>query len=312
MWAQAYTSAPGTAAGSTTEPGLGADHARRAQVRRGSDRGGELPGELPEPGVRAAPVINENSGHVPEQRGPAVAQHHLVAVGQPNSSVSPARTAPTRFLTGAWRWEVPSSAVPLAARCCTDWGRTLAGPSRIGRRRGAGQREWRLVTTADCATLETDRVHDLSAERVDYLGDHLLESDGAGRAVMLFEAWLADAFAARDQGLLAEPTAMVVATCDGGRPSARTVLLKSVSRRRASSSSPTTTRARAPRSRPTPAVALHFGWYALHRQVRVEGTAAPGQPGGVGGLLPRPGRGARSSAPGPRRSQPGRRGSWPI
>ncbi len=116
-------------------------------------------------------------------------------------------------------------------------------------------------------------MRDLSAERVDYAGGQLLEGAVPAEPVTLFEIWLADAFVARDQGLLAEPTAMVLATCDAGRPSARTVLLKSVSDAGfvfyTNYSSHKGAQIAA-----NPAVALHFGWYALQRQVRVEGVAA--------------------------------------
>jgi pyridoxamine 5'-phosphate oxidase len=115
-------------------------------------------------------------------------------------------------------------------------------------------------------------VRDLSAERVDYIGGQLLEDAVPDEPVTLFEIWLADAFLARDQGRLAEPTAMVLATSDSGRPSARTVLLKSVSAAGfvfyTNYSSHKGAQIAA-----NPAVALHFGWYALHRQVRVEGVA---------------------------------------
>ena len=109
---------------------------------------------------------------------------------------------------------------------------------------------------------------------MDYLGDHLLESAAPADPFELFERWLADAFAARDQGLLAEPTAMVVATCADGRPSARTVLLKGVSAGGFTFFTNYDSRKGAEIA-DNPAVALHFGWYAVHRQVRIEGTAAP-------------------------------------
>jgi len=117
-------------------------------------------------------------------------------------------------------------------------------------------------------------VHDLATERVDYTAPHLLETDVPDTPVPLFEAWLDDAIAARDHGRLAEPNAMVVATSVGNRPHARTVLLKSVSAdgftffTNYASHKGTEIGANA-------AVALHFGWYALQRQVRVEGSAAP-------------------------------------
>ena len=115
-------------------------------------------------------------------------------------------------------------------------------------------------------------MRDLSAERVDYTGVQLLETAVPDQPVTLFETWLADALLARDQGQLAEPTAMVLATCNGGRPSARTVLLKSVSAAGFVFFTNYSSRKGAEIAA-NPAVALHFGWYALHRQVRVEGVA---------------------------------------
>ena len=112
---------------------------------------------------------------------------------------------------------------------------------------------------------------DLSAERIDYRSEHLLESAVPHDPYVLFDHWLVDAFAAQQRGVLPEPTAMVVATVgDGGRPSARTVLLKEVtaggfvfytnyhSRKGGELTA-------------HPYAALHFGWYPLQRQVRVEG-----------------------------------------
>jgi len=90
---------------------------------------------------------------------------------------------------------------------------------------------------------------------------------------VLFEAWLADAFAAQDRGQLTEPTAMVVATADGGRPSARTVLLKGVSAEGFVFFTNYDSR-KGLEIDHRAEVALHFGWYPLHRQVRVEGSAA--------------------------------------
>lgn len=113
---------------------------------------------------------------------------------------------------------------------------------------------------------------DLPAERVEYDGAHLLEGSVPDDPYALFEVWLREAFEAKERGLLPEPTAMVVATTVGGRPSARTVLLKGFdtdgfvfftnydSRKGAELAA-------------NPEVALHFGWYPLQRQVRIEGTA---------------------------------------
>jgi pyridoxamine 5'-phosphate oxidase len=115
---------------------------------------------------------------------------------------------------------------------------------------------------------------DLAAERTDYRGDHLLESAAPADPFELFDRWLGDAFVARDQGLLAEPTAMVLATSADGRPSARTVLLKGVSEGGFTFFTNFDSRKGAEIAG-NPAVALVFGWYALHRQVRIEGIAAP-------------------------------------
>jgi pyridoxamine 5'-phosphate oxidase len=113
---------------------------------------------------------------------------------------------------------------------------------------------------------------DLSGERVDYVGDHLLESAVPAEPYALFRRWLDEAFAARDRGELAEPTAMVVATCVAGRPRARTVLLKELTTDGFTFFTNYTS-AKGAELSADPAVALHFGWHAIQRQIRVEGTA---------------------------------------
>ena len=115
-------------------------------------------------------------------------------------------------------------------------------------------------------------MRDLFTERVDYLSDHLLEADLPADPFSLFDAWLTEAFAARDRGELAEPTAMVLATSADDRPSARTVLLKECTPEGFAFFTNYDSR-KARDLAADPAVALHFGWYALHRQVRVEGRA---------------------------------------
>jgi pyridoxamine 5'-phosphate oxidase len=117
-------------------------------------------------------------------------------------------------------------------------------------------------------------VHDLATERVDYTAPHLLETDVPATPLPLFEAWLADALRARDEGRLAEPNAMVVATSVADRPHARTVLLKSVSADGFTFFTNYTSH-KGTEIAANSSIALHFGWYALQRQVRVEGTAAP-------------------------------------
>jgi len=113
---------------------------------------------------------------------------------------------------------------------------------------------------------------DLYGERLDYAGDHLLEYNAPADPFVLFDAWLADAFLAKERGVLPEPTAMVVATCVDDQPSARTVLLKNVSNEGFTFFTNYNSRKGSELSR-NRRVALHFGWYPLHRQVRAEGTA---------------------------------------
>jgi pyridoxamine 5'-phosphate oxidase len=111
---------------------------------------------------------------------------------------------------------------------------------------------------------------DLAAERVDYTGEHLLESRVPADPYELFDAWLQDAFAAKDRGVLPEPTAMVLSTTSGERPSSRTVLLKE--RDPEGFVFYTNYGSRKSNELATsPYAALLFGWYPLHRQVRIEG-----------------------------------------
>jgi pyridoxamine 5'-phosphate oxidase len=115
-------------------------------------------------------------------------------------------------------------------------------------------------------------MQDLYGERTDYRSEHLLESNAPADPFVLFEAWLADAFLAKERGVLPEPTAMVVATAVEDQPSARTVLLKSASNESFTFFTNYNSRKGSELSR-NRRVALLFGWYPLHRQVRAEGTA---------------------------------------
>ena len=88
---------------------------------------------------------------------------------------------------------------------------------------------------------------------------------------MLFDVWLAEAFVAKERGVLPEPTAMVIATCVDDQPSTRTVLLKNVSDEGFTFTNYNSRKgSELSRNRH---VAVLFGWYPLHRQVRAEGTA---------------------------------------
>lgn len=121
----------------------------------------------------------------------------------------------------------------------------------------------------------------LSADRVDYARDHLLESEAPADPFVLFDAWLADAFAVRDElaavpGLagrvVLEPTAMTVSTIADGRPRSRTVLLKERTEQGfVFFSNHLSAKGRELAARPL--VALQFVWTPLQRQVRVEGEA---------------------------------------
>jgi pyridoxamine 5'-phosphate oxidase len=115
-------------------------------------------------------------------------------------------------------------------------------------------------------------MQDLYRERTAYEGEHLLESTAPADPFVLFDAWLADAFLAKERGVLPEPTAMVISTSVDDQPSARTVLLKSVSNGGFTFFTNYNSRKGGELSR-NRRVALLFGWYPLHRQVRAEGTA---------------------------------------
>lgn len=113
---------------------------------------------------------------------------------------------------------------------------------------------------------------DLPSERVEYDGAHLIEDDAPEDPYALFEVWLREAFAAKERGVLPEPTAMVVATAIEGRPGARTVLLKGFDSEGFVFFTNYDSRKGAELAA-NAQVALHFGWYALQRQIRIEGVA---------------------------------------
>jgi pyridoxamine 5'-phosphate oxidase len=109
---------------------------------------------------------------------------------------------------------------------------------------------------------------DLASLRAEYELGGLDEADLEPEPMAMFGRWFAEVRAAG----IGEPNAMVLATAAGGVPSSRTVLLKGVddgfvfftnhdSRKGAELAA-------------SPACSLLFGWYALQRQVRIEGTAA--------------------------------------
>jgi pyridoxamine 5'-phosphate oxidase len=114
----------------------------------------------------------------------------------------------------------------------------------------------------------TSRPPSLAGLRRSYAGEPLLESDVAADPIVQFTTWFQEAL---DAGL-PEPNAMVLATASaGGRPSARTVLLKGYDER--GFVFYTNYESRKGRDlAENPRASLLFPWHPIRRQVRVEGT----------------------------------------
>lgn len=110
-------------------------------------------------------------------------------------------------------------------------------------------------------------MEDLAAMRREYARTGLAESDLAAGWLGQLERWLADATSAG----LTEPNAMIVATADDGRPSARTVLLKGLDERGLVFFTNYTSR-KAREATANPHASLVFPWYPIGRQVVVCGS----------------------------------------
>lgn len=116
---------------------------------------------------------------------------------------------------------------------------------------------------------------DLAGQRVDYRLGGLAEADAPDAPYELFDRWYDDALAAGG-----EPNAMVLGTVSqAGAPSSRTVLLKGLDEHPAEGPDGfvfyTNQRSRKGRELAAePRCSLLFPWYALQRQVRVEGVAS--------------------------------------
>ena len=99
----------------------------------------------------------------------------------------------------------------------------------------------------------------------------LLEADLAADWTSQFARWFAEASAAG----LPEPNAMIVAAADaGGRPSARTVLLKAYDERGFVFFTNYTSR-KGTEALANPAASLVFPWFPMQRQVLVAGPVEP-------------------------------------
>ncbi|MDP3969167.1 MAG: pyridoxamine 5'-phosphate oxidase [Nocardioides sp.] len=131
------------------------------------------------------------------------------------------------------------------------------------------------MTTPDPGDL-TRRLQEL---REDYVRGGLEETAVADDPVVQLQRWLDEALVAGELGMV-EPNAMVLATVDAeGRPHARTVLLKGIDAPGADAGLVLYTNYASAKGRELAATGgrctLHLGWYALQRQVRVEGIADP-------------------------------------
>ncbi|WP_084964810.1 pyridoxamine 5'-phosphate oxidase [Thermoactinospora rubra] len=108
----------------------------------------------------------------------------------------------------------------------------------------------------------------LSGLRRSYEGEPLLESGMAPDPFTQFARWFQDALSAG----LPEPNAMIVATASaGGRPSARTVLLKGYDERGFVFYTNYDSRKGRDLAE-NPRACLVFPWHPIRRQVRVEGS----------------------------------------
>lgn len=115
---------------------------------------------------------------------------------------------------------------------------------------------------------------DPAAMRKRYRTTGITEEDLAAEPYAQFARWFADAVAATDSGVLAEPNAMVLSTADAdGLPGSRTVLLKAYDPRGFVFF--TNCRSRKGRAlEANPRASLLFPWHAIARQVVVGGDVA--------------------------------------
>jgi pyridoxamine 5'-phosphate oxidase len=108
---------------------------------------------------------------------------------------------------------------------------------------------------------------DLSRVRTEYGRRSLSESEVDADPIRQLTVWIDDAVAAKAK----EPNAMTLATCDGGRPSARVVLLKKIGAEGLLFCTNYQSR-KGTELAANPRAAAVFWWPEMERQVRVEGT----------------------------------------
>ena len=174
--------------------------------------------------------------------------------------------------------------------------------SRSGRRRGAGRRgssaRSRAADSATAAPLPAPRglpvlqdcqhAGPVPPNGIDYPGAHLLEPDVPADPYALFDALAGRCVRRpRTRGGCPSRRRWCWPPYDGGRPSARTVLLKEVDARGFVFFTNYDSR-KGTELAANPQVALHFGWYAAAAPGPRRGAAEPGAAGRVRGVLRHP------------------------
>lgn len=129
MWVKAYTSTPASAAGSGWVPG--SEETTVGSASHGASLAAFANFEENSPNVRCCDLLSISPCVATSQNAvePPFPRTTSYPSGSENSSRTPSRTVPTKFLTGAWRWEVPSRELPVAASASSASVRTLEGPA---------------------------------------------------------------------------------------------------------------------------------------------------------------------------------------
>jgi pyridoxamine 5'-phosphate oxidase len=107
--------------------------------------------------------------------------------------------------------------------------------------------------------------------RTDYDWGTLLEADAPDEPYALFGRWLAEAESAGEP----EFNSMALATVSDGRPTVRNVLLRGIDDEGRLQFFTNRDSRKGVELATEPHVGLLFSWLAIHRQVRIEGTAEP-------------------------------------